>query len=129
VVGETSFPSDFGTGGLGTGAALTIDGYLGAQCPAGPGHRACPVEAEQGLEYALLAHAVPGPAGRAALASQVSRYPDLATRPAVPTPLVNVGVSVNFPVLIGVMLARFGAATLLHLLLVASAGGGGKRGC
>ena len=36
VVGLVSFPSDFGTGGLGTGAALTTVGYTAAQCPPSP---------------------------------------------------------------------------------------------
>jgi hypothetical protein len=121
VVGQTSFPSDFGTGGMGTGAALTIDGYIGAQCPVGLHRRGCLKAAGQGLEYALFAHAVPGAAGRAALASHVSRNRSLAVRPAVPTALVNFGVSVNFPVLIGLMLALFGVATLVHLLLVSVA--------
>jgi predicted lysophospholipase L1 biosynthesis ABC-type transport system permease subunit len=118
VVGQTSFPSDFGTGGLGTGAALTIDGYLGAQCPVGLQRRACLKAAGQGLEYALFAHAVPGAVGRAALASHISRNRSLAVRPAVPTALVNFGVSVNFPLVISVMVTLFGVATLVHLLLV-----------
>jgi hypothetical protein len=118
VVGQASFPSDFGTGGLGTGAALTLSAYLGAQCPAGPGRPACLSQAGQGLEYALLTHAVPGAAGQAALARYVRRYPGLASRPTVPTALVNFGVSVNFPVLIGALLALFGVATMVHLLLV-----------
>ena len=117
VVGQASFPSDFGTGGLGTGAALTLSAYLGAQCPAGPG-RACLSQAGQSLEYALLARAVPGAAGQAALARHVRRYPGLASRPTVPTALVNFGVSVNFPVLIGALLALLGVATMVHLLLV-----------
>jgi FtsX-like permease family len=118
VVGQASFPSDFGTGGLGMGAALTLSAYLGAQCPAEPVRPACLSQAGQGLEYALLAHAVPGAAGRAALARHVRRYPGLASRPTVPTALVNFGVSVNFPVLIGALLALFGVATMVHLLLV-----------
>ena len=118
VVGQSSFPSDFGTGGLGTGAALTLGEYLGAQCPAGPARPACLRQAGQGVEYALLAHPAPGAAGQAALAREISRYPSMASRPTVPTALVNFGVSVNFPVLIGTLLALFGVATMVHLLLV-----------
>lgn len=121
VVGQTSFPSDFGTGGLGTGAALTMDGYFGAQCPAGPGHRSCLQTAPRGLEYIMLAHAESGAAGQAALASQVSRYRSIAVRPTVPTSLVNFGVSVNFPLVVSLVLALFGIATLVHLLLVSVA--------
>ena len=121
VVGQTSFPSDFGTGGLGTGAALTMDGYFGAQCPAGPNHRSCLQTAPQGLEYIMLAHAESGAAGRAALASEVSRYRSIAVRPTVPTSLVNFGLSVNFPFVVSLVLALFGIATLVHLLLISVA--------
>jgi hypothetical protein len=118
VVGRAAFPSDFGTGGLGTGAALTVDGYLDAQCPAGPTRPACRRAAGRGTEYALLTHAVPGPAGNTALARYLNRYPDQATRSAIPTALVNFGVSVNFPLILAVLLALFGAATLVHVLTV-----------
>jgi hypothetical protein len=37
VVGLLAFPGDFGTGGLGTGAALTTAGYIAAQCPPSSG--------------------------------------------------------------------------------------------
>lgn len=121
VVGRAAFPSDFGTGGLGTGAALTVDGYLDAQCPAGPARPGCRRAAGRGTEYALLAHTVPGPAGDAALARYLSRYPDQATRSAIPTALVNFGVSVNFPLIIGVLLALFGSAALVHVLSVSVA--------
>ena len=121
VVGRAAFPSDFGTGGLGTGAALTVDGYLDAQCPAGPARPACRRAAGRGTEFALLAHTVPGPAGDTALARYLSRYPDQATRSAIPTALVNFGVSVNFPLILSVLLALFGAATLVHVLNVSVA--------
>ena len=41
VVGTASFPSDFGLGGLGTGAAFTFAGYLHALCPPGPTQTSC----------------------------------------------------------------------------------------
>jgi hypothetical protein len=41
VVGLLAFPGDFGTGGLGTGAALTTAGYIAAQCPPSPGQTEC----------------------------------------------------------------------------------------
>jgi hypothetical protein len=118
VVGGTSFPSDFGTGGLGTGAAMTVDSYLDALCPAGQARPACREAAGRGIEYGLLAHAVPGAAGSAAITRYIHRYASLAARPAVPTALVNFGVSVNFPLILSVMLALFGAATLVHVLAV-----------
>ena len=69
----------------------------------------------------VLVRAAPGPAGQAALARHIRAYPDLTTRPAKPTVLVNFGESVNFPLLFGVALSLFGAATMLHLLLVSVA--------
>ena len=128
VVGSTSFPSDFGTGGLGAGAAMTVDSYLDALCPAGQAQPACRRAAGRGIEYGLLAHAVPGPAGSAAITRYIHRYPSLAARPAVPTALVNFGVSVNFPLILSVMLTLFGAATLVHLLAVSVARRRGEAG-
>ena len=49
------------------------------------------------------------------------QVPHLTYRPAEPTVLVNFGESVNFPLLFAVALSVFGAATLLHLLLVSVA--------
>jgi hypothetical protein len=40
VTGRAAFAPGFGTGGFGNGAALTVNGLLHAQCPAG-GPRAC----------------------------------------------------------------------------------------
>jgi ABC-type antimicrobial peptide transport system permease subunit len=66
----------------------------------------------------VLVRAAPGPAGSAALARHIRRYPLLTYRPAKPTVLVNFGESVNFPLLFGIALSLFGAATMVHLLLV-----------
>ncbi len=57
-----------------------------------------------------------GPKGQAAIARYVAQ--DGATRPTIPTSLVNFGEAVNFPLILGCMLAVFGVATLLHLLVV-----------
>ena len=69
----------------------------------------------------VLVRAAPGAAGSAALARHTGKYPTLTYRPAEPTVLVNFGESVNFPLLFAVALSVFGAATLLHLLLVSVA--------
>jgi hypothetical protein len=118
VVGLVSFPSDFGTGGLGTGAALTTAGYTAAQCPPSPTQHKCRSAAAAHLPDAVLVHAVPGPAGSAALARHIRQYPGNASRPAVPTALVNFGESANFPLLLGTVVTLCGAATLAHLLAV-----------
>jgi putative ABC transport system permease protein len=69
----------------------------------------------------VLVRAAPGAAGSAALARHTGKYPKLTYLPAEPNVLVNFGESVNFPLLFAVALSVFGAATLLHLLLVSVA--------
>jgi hypothetical protein len=120
VSGRASFAPSFGTGGFGTGAALTVNGLLRAQCPpAIPGAAACQRKAQQDLIYSVLVHAVPGPSGAAALARYThSKYRPLVQDEDRPTELVNFGQAVSFPLLFGAALSLFGAATLVHLLLV-----------
>ena len=121
VAGRASFPPSFGTGGLGTGAAMTVSALADLQCPAGAGRLSCQRQARQGAVYNVLARAAPGPAAAAALARHVSRYREDAVFSEEPAELVNFGESVNFPLLFGGLLALFGAATMVHLLLVSVA--------
>ena len=118
VVGRGAFPPSFGTGGLGSGAAITLSALTNTQCPPGAGRAACQRNVQRGTIYSVLARAAPGPAAAAALARHVSKYPQFAGQEQEPIELVNFGQSVNFPLLFGGMLALFGAATMLHLLLV-----------
>lgn len=120
VVGLVSFPGDFGTGGLGTGAALTTAGYTAAQCPPSPAQPQCRRAAAAGPPELVLVHGVPGPAASAALAQRIRRYPGNASRPTVPTALVNFGESANFPLLLGVVVTLCAASTLAHLLVVST---------
>ena len=69
----------------------------------------------------MLVRAAPGPAGTAALARHIRHTPASPTARAQPAALVNFGESVNFPLLFGVALSVFGAATMVHLLLVSVA--------
>ena len=110
-----------GAGGLGNGAVMTTSAFVDLQCPPGPGQSACQRAVKQGLATVVLVRAAPGAAGDAALARHIAQYRDLTTLPAEPTVLVNFGESVNFPLLFGVALSLFGAATLVHLLLVSVA--------
>jgi hypothetical protein len=110
-----------GAGGLGNGAVMTTSAFVDLQCPPGPGQSACQRAVKQGLATVVLVRAAPGTAGDAALARHIAKYRDLTTLPATPTVLVNFGESVNFPLLFGVALSLFGAATLVHLLLVSVA--------
>jgi hypothetical protein len=118
VVGRGAFPPSFGTGGLGSGAAITLSALTNTQCPPGAGRPACRRHVQRGTIYSVLARAAPGRAAAAALARHVSKYPQFAGQEQEPIELVNFGQSVNFPLLFGGMLALFGAATMVHLLLV-----------
>jgi ABC-type lipoprotein release transport system permease subunit len=119
VIGRASLNA--GTGGLGNGAVMTTSAFVDAQCPPGAGQAACQRSVRRGMATVVLVRAAPGPAGQAALARHIREYPALTTRPAKPTVLVNFGESVNFPLLFGVALSLFGAATMVHLLLVSVA--------
>ncbi len=116
VVGTASFPSDAGGGGLGTGSAFTMAGYLNAVCPPGREQSRCRQAFASSQNFVVLARSTSGPKGQAAIARYVAQ--DSATRPTIPTSLVNFGEAVNFPLILGCVLAVFGVATLLHLLVV-----------
>lgn len=116
VVGTASFPSDFGSGGLGAGSAFTMAGYLNAVCPPGRDENRCRQSFSASQDFVVLARATAGPKGQADIARYVAHGG--ASRPTVPTSLVNFGEAVNFPLILGCVLAMFGVATLLHLLVV-----------
>ena len=118
VVGLASFPPDFGAVGLDRGAVFTIDGLVAAQCGTGPESTACVQAGQQHSGYVVLVHVAPGPAGRAAVAGYLRQYPGTALAPLTPESLVNFGEAVNFPLILGLVLALFGAATVVHVLVV-----------
>jgi hypothetical protein len=115
VVGTASFPSDAG-GGLGNGSAFTMAGYLNAVCPPGREENGCRKAFAANQNFIVLARATSGPKGQADVARYVAQ--GSASRPTIPTSLVNFGEAVNFPLILGFVLAVFGVATLLHLLVV-----------
>jgi hypothetical protein len=117
VVGLIPFPTDFGTGGIGTGAALTTAGYTGLVCPPSPGQARCLATVKRSGVLALV-HAASGPAGAAALARHVANDRDNASPPTEPAALVNFGASAAFPLLLGGVVAVCGLAALAHLLVV-----------
>ena len=116
VVGTASFPSDAGGGGLGIGSAFTMAGYVHAVCPPGRDVNECRQSFAATQDFAVLARAKSDPKGQADIARYVAQ--GSATRPTIPTSLVNFGEAVNFPLILGCVLATFGVATLLHLLVV-----------
>jgi hypothetical protein len=118
VVGTTSFPPDFGTSGLGTGAVTTLDGLLGHRCPPGADRRSCQFQAVYQTAGAVLVRVSPDANGRATLDGLARAYPSAVNFPVPPTNLVNFGESVNFPFILGLVLIVFGVATLLHMLVV-----------
>lgn len=120
VVGTGVFPSDFTTGGLGTGAMFSLSAVLGQACPRGPGQVPCQVRAVIGSGGAYLLQARPGPAGANTLARYDRIFAGALSVPGPPTSLVNFGVAVNFPLIFGAVVVVFGAATLLHVLVLST---------
>ncbi|MGH9918990.1 MAG: ABC transporter permease, partial [Nitrososphaerales archaeon] len=103
---------------LGAGAAFTIAGYEAAACPPGPNEAACRQTVARDSNGGVLASFVSGPSGQAAINHYLSTYGSSVALEVAPTSLINFGEAVNFPLIFGAMLAVFGAATLLHLLVV-----------
>jgi ABC-type lipoprotein release transport system permease subunit len=118
VVGTVSFPGQFGLGGLGTGAAFTFAGYQDAACPPGPAQGTCQSASHALQQGAVLASSIPGPRGAADITHYINTSQGNGERPTTPDSLVNFGEAVNFPLIFGAMLALFGVATLMHLLVV-----------
>lgn len=119
VTSEISFPVLAGATALGTGAATTLGAYANLACAMGPQRERC-----LGAPFAgptpggLLVSVVPGTRGQQAVSHYLSAFSNITALPIVPTSLVNFGEAVNFPAIFGLFLAIFGAATMLHLLVV-----------
>jgi ABC-type lipoprotein release transport system permease subunit len=120
VVGTVVFGPGLMTGGLGSGAVFTLKGLLAlaGRCPADPQQQACLTKTVIGDGGAFLVRGVPGPQGHVALTRLARKYSSDVNFPAPPTNLVNFGEAVNFPLIFGAILILFGAATLLHVLVV-----------
>ena len=119
VVGTASFPPDFGVVGLSSGAYVTVGGLMAARCPPGSGSASC----RQGVLQSpvLLVGVKPGPVGSGLVSQLTQRFAGLAFLPETPANLVNFGQAVDFPLILGFVLALFGVATLLHVLVVSVA--------
>ena len=103
---------------LGNGILFTMPGYERVACPAGPGQGKCQSAMLDTSNSGTLASVVPGPRGRAAITLFMDKDQAVVSGPITPSSLINFGEAVNFPLIFGVMLALFGAATLAHLLVV-----------
>ena len=119
VVGTAPFPPDFGVVGLGTGAYMTLDGFVAAQCPPGPGFADCSATVTN--SPVLLVRTGTGTSGHAAADRLLGQWSGLAIPSVRPDNLVNFGQAVNFPLILGVVLVIFGLATLFHVLVVSVA--------
>lgn len=98
---------------------MTVHGVVAAQCAAGPGFEAC--RSAVLSNPAIMAGMRPGPAGRADAVHCANQFPGNAALPVKPTNLVNFGQAVDFPLILGIVLVLFGAATLIHVLVVSVA--------
>ncbi len=118
VVGIAAFPPDFGVVGLGRGAIFSIPGYVDASCPAGSAGAACRTQVVNSLAYVVLVGVTPDAAGRAMIARYTAADPIHVVLPETPSDLVNFGQAVNFPLIIAIVIALFGIATLIHVLTI-----------
>jgi ABC-type antimicrobial peptide transport system permease subunit len=127
VVGSMVFPPSIAQGGgLGVGAVVPIRAALGFACQGGTDPATCrkqiddKIYSPQNSSWGMAIRVAPGAAGAAAVRAIDTRFQAFDVVLAVPTNLVNFGEAVSFPLLLGVTLAVFGAATLAHLLLASA---------
>jgi ABC-type antimicrobial peptide transport system permease subunit len=73
------------------------------------------------LNYVLLVGTKSGSVGQALEAHYLKAFPDNVIAPVTPQNLVNFGQAVDFPLILGLILLLFGAATLVHMLVVSVA--------
>jgi hypothetical protein len=127
VAGVIAFPPVLSAGALGDGAVIQLSAALQVVCGAGPPSTPCRQSLIQKLDSPQnanwgMAVAFDGSAqGRSLLASLERQYSPNLDVISRPINLVNFGGAINFPLLLGLTLALFGIATLLHLLLVSVA--------
>ncbi len=124
VAGIIAIPPSFSIGGLGDGAVLTIPTAEGLACQDAHPKQPCVHKILEQLaktNWGMAIGTAPTAAGRATAVRLEHRYAAFLTEQAPPTSLVNFGQAVDFPLLLGVTLALFGAATLAHLLVVSVA--------
>ena len=120
VVATVAFPTGVAASqaGLGTGGAMSMSAFLDAACAPGVGLGACKNSLLNSISSAVFISTTGGRQGRAVIAHLNNTFQGYTEGPNPPTGLVNFGEAVNFPLIFGIMLAVFGAATLAHLLVV-----------
>ena len=121
VAGTVVIPPSFQIGGLGDGAVMTIRAAEGVACINASPRAPCVATVQATLAHTSMGMAVATAntsEGRATATRLDEKYASQLTAPAAPTSLVNFGQAVDFPLLLALTLALFGAAMLTHLLVV-----------
>jgi ABC-type antimicrobial peptide transport system permease subunit len=125
VVGSLVFPPVVNQGGgLGDGAMIYFPTVFSILCGTTAASSQCVRSLEQRIDaptfmnWGMAIATTHDAAGQRAAATLEREFPTHLDVITVPVNLVNFGQAVNFPLLLGLMLAIFGAATLVHLLLV-----------
>jgi hypothetical protein len=118
IVSVLSLPVLGNAVSLGSGALFTLRGYEDAACAPSPRQAFCRDEVAHDTNGGMLVQFVSGPRRQASINYYFDRYKSIVALAVTPTSLVNFGEAVNFPLIFGAILAVFGAATLLHLLVV-----------
>lgn len=122
VVGTVVLPPTFSIGGLGVGAVLPFRAALNLACTQSPNKSSCEKRLTHSISgWGMAVGIAPGVAGRAALHRLERQFSKNENLLSVPVNLVNFGQAVDFPLLLGITLALFGAATLAHFLVVSVA--------
>ena len=118
IVSLVSLPVLGNAVSLGSGAVFTLPGYEDAACTTSPRQASCRDAVAHNTNGGMLVQFVSGPRRQASINYYVDHYKSIVALAVTPTSLVNFGEAVNFPLIFGAILAVFGAATLLHLLVV-----------
>ncbi len=122
VVGTVALPPTLSAGGLGVGAIVPLHAALALACEAAPNKSTCAKTLIKGISgWGMSVGIAPGASGRHTLRRLQRQFSQNVNVLSVPVNLVNFGQAVDFPLLLGVTLALFGAATLAHLLFVSVA--------
>jgi type II secretory pathway pseudopilin PulG len=120
VVGTVVLPPSFSTGGLGVGAIIPLTTALHLACSTSPDETKCEKQLQSRIEgWGMVMGVEPG--SHALIGRLERKFSENLTVLSRPVNLVNFGQAVDFPLLLGVTLALFGAATLAHLLFVSVA--------
>ena len=122
VVGTVVLPPTFSAGGLGVGAVIPLHAALSLACSNSSKESTCETALTKTISgWGMAVGIKPGPTGHSDLLRLQRHFSPFVNVLSVPVNLVNFGQAVDFPLLLGITLALFGAATLAHLLFVSVA--------